>query len=92
MTRLVLTPEDDAAARLREARGPAVTAVVLPGRDPLALAEVRAAVKVVAVERAPDVRVNAVLAGASASPAAVEAAAAYLAGAHAVTGQWLEMA
>lgn len=92
MTQIVLTPEDDVAARLREAERPAVTAVVIPGRDPLALAAARAAVEVVAVERAPDVRVNAVLAGASASPAAVEAAAAYLAGAHAVTGQWLEVA
>lgn len=92
MTRLVLTPEDDAAARLRKADGPAVTAMVLPGRDPLALAAARAAVEVVAVERAADVRVNAVLAGASASPAAVEAIVAYLAGAHAVTGQWLEVA
>ena len=59
--------------------------------DALATARARAAIGPLAVERAPGVRVNAVVMGADADPEQVEAAARFLEGARSTTGQVLEV-
>lgn len=67
-----------------------LTLLVVPGRDPLTLALLRAAVAPLAIERAP-ARVNAVLPDADADPADVDAAAAWLDAATSTTGQLIEV-
>ncbi len=96
--RIDLAPDDDPAAVLRRAAGgaaggavTAVTAVmVMPAGAP-ALALIRAIVGVVALERAPGVRINAVVVAPGAPAEAVAASVAFLGGADAVTGQVIEL-
>lgn len=89
--RIDVAAGEDLAVRLREASGPVVTAVVALPADAPALALIRAVVAVVALERAPGVRINAVAVGVGGAQASVAAAVAYLAGAGAVTGVVLEI-
>ncbi len=83
---------DDIAALVRAADGESVLVSLDPGLDAPAAAQARAAIGPLAVERAPGVRVNMLLATADADPADVEAAARFLEGARSVTGQLLAVA
>ena len=90
--RSTLAPDDDLAALVRATpAGVSLVMVVLPGRDPLALASVRAAIGPLAIERAPAARLNAVLPDPAADPAAIAAAVAWLEGALSTTGQLIEV-
>lgn len=90
--RLTLAAGDDIAALVRATPGGASLVVVIaPGRDSFALAQVRAAIGPLAVERAPASRVNAVFPGADARNADVEAAIAWLDGASSTTGQLIDV-
>ena len=89
--RIDLAPDDDIAAAVRAATGESVVVVILPGRDALGRAMARGAVAPLAIERAPAMRVNAIVAGADAAPADIAAAAAFLATACSTTGQVLEV-
>lgn len=91
MTRLRIGPEDDIAALVRAAAGESVLALLDPALDPLAMAQARAAIGPLAVERAPDTRVNALVAARDAEPGDVEAAARFLEGARSTTGQVIEV-
>jgi hypothetical protein len=90
--RIDLAADDRLAARLRSAPGPVVTAVIPAPHEATAAALVRATVAAVAMERAPLVRVNAVLVADGAAPVAVDRVAAFLTGAVATTGQTLDVA
>ena len=89
--RIAVGPDDDPVALLRAAEGEAVVLEIAPGRDPLALALALAAVGPMAVERAPTMRVNAVVRLAGALDADVAAAVSYLESAWSTTGQVLEV-
>lgn len=91
MTRVRVGPGDDVAALVRGATGESVLVMLDVSLDPLATAQVRAAIGPLAVERAPGVRVNAVVARADADPEQVEAAARFLEEARSTTGQVLEI-
>ncbi len=87
--RLDLTPDADIVRMVAAHPGVDLVLVIQPGRDSIAQAMVEAAVAPLAVAAAPSARINAVLVGEGAGEAAVAAAVAYLAAAHAVTGQLL---
>ncbi|MDY0959164.1 hypothetical protein SOM26_10765 [Sphingomonas sp. CFBP8993] len=87
--RVELTPDDDIARVVADHPGVDLILVVRPGRDALGQALVEATVGPLAVAAAPGARINAILVGDGADETAVTAAAAYLAAAHAVTGQLL---
>ena len=89
--RLSIGVADDGVALVRAAPADAsLTLLVEPGRDPLSLALLRAAIGPLAVERAP-ARVNAVFPDADADPADVNTAAAWLDAAASTTGQLMEI-
>lgn len=95
--RIAVGPGDDVVALVRAAlvRAADVESVLVlfdPALDPLATALARAGIGPLAVERAPGVRVNAIIAAADADLADVEAAALFLEGARSTTGQLLEIA
>ena len=85
MTVVRAAPGDDIAALVRAASGDSLVLVIAPGRDPLAAALAEASIAPLAVERAPGMRVNAVL-GDPDEPA-VAAMAAFLDTAGSTTGQ-----
>ncbi|WP_343528317.1 Rossmann fold domain-containing protein [Sphingomonas sp.] len=87
--RIDLSPLDDPSIVVAAHPGIDLVLVFLPGRDRLAQAIAEAAIGPLAVIAAPAVRINAVFPSAESSPAAIEAAVAYLSAAHAVTGQLL---
>jgi hypothetical protein len=87
--RIDLAAGDDLVARVRAAEGESVV-VVIAARDALAMALARAAIGPLAVERAPGMRVNALVAGANADD--VDAAVAFLEKARSTTGQVIEIA
>ncbi|WP_267382175.1 Rossmann fold domain-containing protein [Sphingomonas sp. GC_Shp_2] len=90
MSVAVLAPADDIVPLVRGASGEALTIVIAPGRDRLALALALAALPPLAIERAP-MRVNAVLPRPGAGPVDVEAATRFLERAVSTTGQVLEI-
>ena len=90
MTIVRLGVADDMVALVRTAHGEAVTIDVMPGRDALALALVRASIGPLAIEVAPR-RVNAVARHGNAAGADVDAALGFLENAVSTTGQWLEV-
>lgn len=87
--RLDLAPGADPVVAVAANPGVDLVLVLLPGRDPVAQAMAEAAIAPLAVAVAPGARINAVVPGPHASEADVAAAVAYLAAAHAVTGQLL---
>ncbi len=89
--RLTLRAGEDIAALVRAAEGPSIVVVIPPIADGLTLAVTRAAIAPLAIERAPAMRVNAVLVGAAAASADVDAAVAFLDGAGSTTGQIVEI-
>ena len=92
--RVRVGPGDDAAALARAAAAGGAGSVLLvfdPALAPLEVALARAALPPLAVELAPEVRVNALAAATDADPADVEAAAHFLAGARSTTGQVLDV-
>ena len=89
--RIDLSPEADIATAVRAAQGDSLVVVIAPGRDPLAQALAEAAIAPLAMERAPRMRVNAVIVGTDADPAAVDAAVAFLESATSTTGQALRV-
>ena len=78
-------PGDDVVAFVRGAAAGSIVVVIEAGRDPLSAALADAAIGPLAVERAPGLRVNAVLAGGAAAD--VAAIAAFLDAAGSTTGQ-----
>ncbi|WP_375428269.1 Rossmann fold domain-containing protein [uncultured Sphingomonas sp.] len=90
--RIAVGPGDDVAALVRAADAESVLVLIDPALDPLAAAQVRAAIGPLAVERAPNARVNALLPAPTAHPPDIEAAMRFLEGARSVTGQLLEVA
>ncbi len=78
-------------AGVRAAAGEAVLVVIEAGLSPVDEAAMLAALSPLALERAPEQRVNAVVLGEGAAPESVAAAERYLAGAVAVTGQVLRL-
>jgi hypothetical protein len=90
--RIAVGPGDDMAALVRAADAESVLVLIDPALSPLELARARASIGPLAVERAPDMRVNALLAAADADPTDVEATARFLEAARSTTGQLLEVA
>ncbi len=88
--RLDLAAADDLARCVRGAEGESVVLVIGP-REPLAMAMTRAAIAPLAIERAPTMRVNAVVPGHGADPRDVGAAVAFLDSARSTTGQILDV-
>lgn len=86
--RVDLAAGDDLVARARGAAGDSVV-VVIGACGALEMARARAAIGPLAVERAPGVRVNAVVPGGDADAADVAAAVAFLERARSTTGQVL---
>ena len=91
MTRVRVGPGDDLAALVRGAKGESVLLMLDASLDALAMAQARAVIGPLAVERAPGVRVNALAIGTDADPEQVEAAALFLENARSTTGQVLEI-
>ena len=92
MPQLTLGPDDELVPLVRAAPGGMSLVIVIePGRDPLSLALIRAAIGPLAVERAPNARLNAVLPAPDADPADIEAAVVWLEEAAATTGQLIEV-
>ncbi|MDP1026756.1 hypothetical protein Q5H91_06000 [Sphingomonas sp. KR1UV-12] len=89
--RIDVASGENLAEQLRAGAPPVVTAVLTRPEAATEAALVGAVVAAVAAERAPEVRVNAVLIGDGASEADVAAATVFLAGAEAVTGQVLDI-
>ena len=89
--RIDVAPGEDVAALVAANPGCDLILVLRPGRDSVAQAMAEAAIGQLAVAAAPDARINAVICLDSASDQAVAAAVAYLAAAHAVTGQLLTL-
>jgi len=89
--RIDVAPGEDVAALVAANPGCDLILVLRPGRDPVAQAMAEAAIGPLAVAAAPDARINAVICRDTASDQAVAAAVAYLAAAHAVTGQLLTL-
>ena len=81
----------DVVALVRATDGESVVILFDSGLDPVELAQARAAVGPLAVERAPATRVNAIVELPSARGDDVEAAARFLNGARSITGQILEV-
>ncbi len=80
---------DDIAGIVRAARGDAVTLVIDEEGEPLALAQALASIGPLAMERAPEMRVNAVIVRADAVEGEISAAVAFLDSARSTTGQIL---
>jgi hypothetical protein len=89
--RFDLVETDDVAAIVRSAAAESIVLVLAADWPPLVLARLRASVAPLAIERAPDTRVNAVILGEGAGAAAVDAAIAFLESARSTTGQVLEI-
>ena len=89
--RIDLAADTGWADALGAATGPVVTGVVRGPIAPPRLAMLRATVACVAAERAPAVRINAVVAGPNATAHGVAAAVTFLETAVATTGQTLEI-
>ncbi|WP_322965756.1 Rossmann fold domain-containing protein [Sphingomonas fuzhouensis] len=87
--RVDLAQDADIAAVVAAHPGEDLVLVIHPGRDAVAQAMVEAAIAPLAIAAAPDARINAVIPTEGAGKAAIAAAVAYLAAAHAVTGQLL---
>ncbi len=87
--RIDLAPDADVRVVVAAHPGTDLVLVLMPGRDSVAQAMAEAAIGPLAVAIAPGARVNAVVPSPDASPDAIAAAVAYLAAAHAVTGQLL---
>lgn len=87
--RVDLAPDADIAAVVAEHPGEDLVLVIRPGRDAVAQAMVEAAIAPLAIAAAPGARINAVIPAEGAVEETVAAAVAYLAAAHAVTGQSL---
>ncbi|HEX8421348.1 MAG TPA: hypothetical protein VF638_15175 [Sphingomonas sp.] len=91
--RVDLAESDDLPARVRAIADESVVVVIDSGWAALplalALALAQAAIAPLAIERAPAGRLNLVVRGAGADPAAVEAAVAFLEAARSTTGQIL---
>ncbi|WP_230483031.1 Rossmann fold domain-containing protein [Sphingomonas sp. Leaf21] len=85
--RIDVAPDGDVAAVVAAHPGVDLVLVLLAGRDPVAQAMAEAAIAPLAIAAAPAARINAVVPAADARPDAVAAVVAYLAAAHAVTGQ-----
>lgn len=85
MTVVRAAPGDDIAALVRGAGGESVVIVIEHGRDPLTAALAEASIVPLAIERAPAMRVNAVLAQGAAAD--VDAMASFLDTARSTTGQ-----
>ena len=90
MTVVRAMPEDDIAAMVRAARGDSLVIVIAPGRDPLSAALAEASVAPLAIERAPAMRVNAVLGDGNAVD--IAAMATFLDVAGSTTGQVVRVA
>ncbi|TXC70697.1 hypothetical protein FSB78_06930 [Sphingomonas ginsenosidivorax] len=88
--RIDLAATEDLAACVRGATGESIVLVIAP-RAPLEMALARAAIAPLAIERAPAMRVNAVVPGVGADAHDVEAAVAYLENARSTTGQILDV-
>jgi hypothetical protein len=89
--RFDLGETDDVAVIVRSAAAESIVLVIAADWPPLVLAQLRASVAPLAIERAPDTRVNAVILGEGAGAAAVDAAIAFLESARSTTGQVLEI-
>ena len=89
--RIDVAPGEDVAALVAANPGRDLILVLRPGRDPVAQAMAEAAIGPLAIAAAPDARINAVICRDTACDQAVAAAVAYLAAAHAVTGQLLTL-
>ena len=87
--RVDLAESDDLPARVRAIADESVVVVIDSGWAALPLALAQAAIAPLAIERAPAGRLNLVVRGAGADPAAVEAAVAFLEAARSTTGQIL---
>lgn len=88
--RLPLAPGDDVLTLVRDAQAESLV-VVSPGLKSPEVSMMRASIELLAVERAPAVRVNAVVAAATAQAGDVEAAIVFLEGARSTTGQVIEV-
>jgi hypothetical protein len=92
--RLWLQPDGDPVALVRDAAAASDSLLMIIDAcalDPVALALAKAAIGPLAIERAPSVRVNAVVLGASHRPADADATIAFLETARSTTGQVLEI-
>ena len=87
--RVDLAESDDLSARVREIADESVVVVIDAGWGPLPFALAQAAIAPLAIERAPAGRLNLVVRGAGADPAAVAAGVAFLEAARSTTGQIL---
>ncbi len=76
----------------RDAGGASLVVAIAASLDPLAMAQARAAIGPLAIELAPDRRVNAVCPAIDADPADIAAAVAFLELARSTTGQLLDIA
>lgn len=88
--RIDVAAEGDLIAAVRGATGDSLVVVIAP-RASLEMALARAAIGPLAVERAPAMRVNAVVPGTGAKADDVAAAVVFLEGARSTTGQILEI-
>ncbi|BCA61828.1 hypothetical protein HMP09_1062 [Sphingomonas sp. HMP9] len=88
---LILERGGDIATLVRGVAGGSRVVLIPATFDPLAMAQARAAIGPLAIELAPAVRVNAVVAPEGADPADVEAAVTFLENAPSTTGQLLEL-
>jgi len=89
--RVDLAPDADIAAVAATYPGEDLVLVICPGRDGVAQAMVEAVIAPLAIAAAPDARINAVIPAEGAEQEVIAAAVAYLAAAHAVTGQLLSV-
>jgi hypothetical protein len=87
--RIDLDPNADVAIMVTANPGVDLVLVLTPGRDPVSQAMVEAAIAPLAIAAAPAARINAIVPTVDATAESVAAAVAYLAAAHAVTGQLL---
>jgi hypothetical protein len=87
--RLDLAESDDLSSRVRAMVDESVVVVIDSDWAPLPLALAQAAIAPLAIERAPAGRLNLVVRGAGADPAAVAAGVAFLEAARSTTGQIL---
>ena len=88
---LTLERGGNIATLVRGASGGSRVVLIPATLDPLAMAQARAAIGPLAIELAPAVRVNAVVATEGADPSDVEAAVTFLETAPSTTGQLLEL-
>jgi thioredoxin-like negative regulator of GroEL len=89
--RLALAADDDLLTVGRAVDAESLVVVLPAGLQPAEAALARAMLELLAVERAPWARINAVLPATASDPADVDAAVAFLESATATTGQLLEL-